>query len=204
MYQCCSKQLPDGNLMPACSAQSRSVRCTRDGCLLSTTMLKRIVEEFSATSCPRLGSVCRQVGPNEVEANLHWHLFTHIWELAVTIATKGDHNGAHDFAQFNVGIANFLLVDFAAATCKACSPNNYSAKTTESMCWRKNRGCSLKMVLDIKSVDVSVWVNIIEPEHSNNLQFCSGMSVKSGWVACWQPQGHNHNTSIWNIICSKI
>ena len=36
-----------------------------------------------------------------------------------------------------------------------------------------------------------------------NLRSCSGMLVKSGWVACWQPEGHNHNTSIWNIICSK-
>ena len=26
---------------------------------------------------------------------------------------------------------------------------------------------------------------------------------QSGWVVCWQPKGHNHNTSIWNIICSK-
>ena len=29
------------------------------------------------------------------------------------------------------------------------------------------------------------------------------MLVKSGWVVCCQPKGHNHNTSIWNIICSK-
>ena len=27
--------------------------------------------------------------------------------------------------------------------------------------------------------------------------------VKNGWVAGWQPEGRNHNTSIWNIICSK-
>ena len=37
-----------------------------------------------------------------------------------------------------------------------------------------------------------------------NLQSCSEMSVKSGWVACWQPQGHNYNTLSWNIICSKL
>ena len=36
-----------------------------------------------------------------------------------------------------------------------------------------------------------------------NLRSCNGMLVKSGWVVCWQPKGHNHNTSIWNIICSK-
>ena len=36
-----------------------------------------------------------------------------------------------------------------------------------------------------------------------NLRSCNGMLVKSGWVVCWQPKDHNHNTSIWNIICSK-
>ena len=36
-----------------------------------------------------------------------------------------------------------------------------------------------------------------------NLRSCNRMLVKSGWVVCWQTKGHNHNTSIWNIICSK-
>ena len=50
---------------------------------------RRSSRSFRPPPVPNSVPCAGKVGPNQVGANAHWHLLTHIWELA---KTKGNHN----------------------------------------------------------------------------------------------------------------